>query len=407
MHKQKARSPLPIEPPTRETSPSASNAAADARRWLRKLLATSLFYSGGLRAVQFAGRYMALENHDGRLSKLCRATHPRFVVLCYHRVGVGGVPLFSELPSWVFEAQMRYIRRHYRVLSLDELCEEMQRPSETKDAVVVTFDDGYRDLYTDALPTLKKYQIPATIFLPIRCIETGEVPWYDRIFLALKVFPKDRLQITLEVPRTFCLDSYQARIDAAAEIIRHFRKIPDQRRKAEAAALEDQVTLPADALSDRMLTWEQVRTMCRDGVSFGSHTMTHPAVSQLSASQLESELAESKRILRERTGQEAPHFAYPFGQPTDCGTTAEPYLERYGYRSAVTTVEGINQPGGALFSLRRSQICNERSISMFALRLNQLFLTSPAKISRLPHPGGIASEAARAPEKPLSTVNSA
>jgi peptidoglycan/xylan/chitin deacetylase (PgdA/CDA1 family) len=350
-------------------------------------VAAGLFHSGALRILHAFTRYYELSGSTGgSLGLSRRAAHPKFLVLCYHRIGTEGVPLFSELPSDVFDAQMRYVRSRYRVISLDDLCQEMEQPSRKGDAIAVTFDDGYRDLHTHALPILRKYKIPATIFLPVSCIERGEVPWYDRIFLALKVFPKDEFEIILDRPRSFQLISLQARLETAAEIIQYLRTLPDHRRKEYCAALEAQIILPQDELKDRMLTWHQIRAMCREGITFGSHTMTHPAVSQLTGAQLDGELGESKRALENRIGSPVVHFAYPFGQPADCGTAAIPFLARNGYRSAATTVEGVNEPGDNRYELRRSQVGNERSISMFAFRLNQLFLSSGVQSSATSFP---------------------
>jgi peptidoglycan/xylan/chitin deacetylase (PgdA/CDA1 family) len=350
--------------------------ASPRHRW-RDAVAASLFHTGALRILQAFTRYYEFSGGNGRRLQLSRRdAHPKFLVLCYHRIGTNGIPLFSELPPAMFEAQMRYVRRRYRVLSLDDLCEEMGNPSRKRDAVAVTFDDGYRDLHTHALPVLRKYQIPATIFLPVACIETGQVPWYDRIFLALKVYPKDELRIDVGRPRSFQLFSLRARLETATEIIQYLRTLPDDRRREYCAAMEEQITLPQDELKDRMLTWDQIRAMGREGITFGSHTMTHPAVSRLTASQMDHELGESKRALELRIGSPTAHFAYPFGQPADCGTTALPFLVRIGYRSASTTVEGVNEPGDNPYQLRRSQVGNERSISLFAFRLNQLFLSS-------------------------------
>lgn len=364
-----------------------SDEASRRLRW-RDAVATVLFHAGVFRILQAFSRYFELrESNHGRLLLSHREAHPKFLVLCYHRVGENGIPLFSELSPALFEAQMRYLRRRYRVLSLDALCKEMEGPSQKGDAVAVTFDDGYRDLYTHALPVLRKYQIPATIFLPFVSIETGQVPWYDRVFLALKVSPKDELEIVLDRPRSFRLSSLKARLETAAEIIQYLRTLPDDRRREYCAALEETIILPQDELKDRMLTWDHIRAMCREGITFGSHTMTHPAVSRLTESQLESELGESKRALENRIGSPSVHFAYPFGKPADCGTAALPFLVRNGYRSAATTVEGVNEPGGNCYQLRRSQVGNERSISMFAFRLNQLFLSSGAQGSAVPYPG--------------------
>jgi peptidoglycan/xylan/chitin deacetylase (PgdA/CDA1 family) len=363
------------EPSTRQRS-GDGHEASPRHRW-RDAVAASLFHTGALRILETFTRYYEFSGGNGRRLQLSRRdAQPKFLVLCYHRIGTNGIPLFSELPPAMFEAQMRYVRRRYRVLSLDDLCEEMGNPSRKRDAVAVTFDDGYRDLHTHALPVLRKYQIPATIFLPVACIETGQVPWYDRIFLALKVYPKDELRIDVGRPRSFQLFSLRARLETATEIIQYLRTLPDDRRREYCAAMEEQITLPQDELKDRMLTWDQIRAMDREGITFGSHTMTHPAVSRLTASQMDHELGESKRALEQRIGSPTAHFAYPFGQPADCGTTALPFLVRIGYRSASTTVEGVNEPGDNPYQLRRSQVGNERSISLFAFRLNQLFLSS-------------------------------
>jgi peptidoglycan/xylan/chitin deacetylase (PgdA/CDA1 family) len=391
---------LPVEHAKRDS------AAAAPRPGWRTAVAAGLVYSGAIRLLQIAGRFCEItrESPDGP-SRLRKADHPKFAVLCYHRIGTGGIPLFSELPAKSFEAQMRYIRRRYRVLSLDQLCEEMQRPRQRADAVAVTFDDGYRDLYTQALPVLKKYQIPATIFLPIVPIETGEVPWYDKIFLGLRVFPEHRLEITLEVSRIFQLSSHKARIDAAAEIIAYLRTIPDDQRKMHCSALEKRFHPPADQLANRMLTWEQIRAMGREGIDFGSHTMTHPAVSQLNETDLKLELGESKRILEQRIGKDVAHFAYPFGKPADCGLVARAILERTGYRSAGTTTEGINQAGDDCYELRRTQIGNERSPAMFIFKLNQLFFNC-RKSSPCAENSAI-TEPLTEPERPPVVVKSA
>jgi peptidoglycan/xylan/chitin deacetylase (PgdA/CDA1 family) len=371
----------PIVDSEARQSSSAICEVAGRPRW-RDAVAAGLFYSGALRIVQAIARnYELKRDARSKFSLTRRKAHPKFVVLCYHRIGIGGIPLFSELSPPLFEAQIRYVSNRYRVLSLDDLCAEMERPSGKDDGVTVTFDDGYRDLYTHALPVLRKYRIPATIYLPLTSIETGEVPWYDRIFLALKVWSKDELEIVLDRPRTFLLGSLQSRIRAAAEIIQHLRTLPDDTRKEYCQLLEERTVLPQNELEDRMLTWEQIRAMRHEGISFGSHTMTHPVVSRLTAAQLERELADSKSILELRIGSPAAHFAYPFGKPADCGTLAEPFLKRVGYRSAVTTVEGSNQPGDNRYEFRRTQICNESTISMFALKLNQLFLSYETEAS--------------------------
>ena len=317
--------------------------------------------------------YALEQTPSGR--RLRRQSVPRFAILCYHRVGTGGVPLYSELPAEMFEAQMRHLKKNYRVISLDRMIQEISDPASLAPTVAITFDDGYRGLYTEAFPILRKYNIPATVFLTVEPIETCSVAWYDRIFLALHVAPQNVLEITLDQPRRFELSSPSARMRAAVEIITWFRSVSPQRRKEGCAALEKQIQLPADALRDRMLAWDQIQTMHRAGISFGGHTMTHPVVSRLSPTELDWEISESTRILEQKLDAPVRHFAFPFGKRDECSDAAIRLLAQRGYHSAGTTEWGLNSTGSDSFLLRRIQIGEIGSLAMFAFQLNRLFLS--------------------------------
>ena len=364
---------------------AASGASADAssssrrfRERFKQVVASSLYHSGLLRLAQpLAGTHELTSVEGSRLPRLRRFAGSKFGILCYHRVGTEGVPLFSRLEPRVFEAQMRYIKKHYRVVPLGQMCRELQEVRPVAPTLAVTFDDGYRDLYTYAFPVLQKYGIPATIYLIGQCMETGEAPWYDRVFVALKAAPGTTLDVQMNGSRSFELSSPAARAMAAWEIVCYLRTIPDARRREWCAAFESRVASPESELSSRMLDWDQVRTMHRGGVSFGAHTMTHPAVSRLDAAELESELGLSKRLLENGLGVSVEDFAYPFGKPADCSAAAERFLGRRGYRSAVTTVEGINSAGTNMLSLHRLQIGDDRSMSSFAFTVTRMFLGDP------------------------------
>lgn len=378
--------------PSRGEQPAQTDAGSrkdvrtpETRSW-KNTVAEALYRSGLLRVVQLTSRRIELRpNGASRPVPLRSASSPKFVIMCYHRVGAGGVPLYSALEPEVFEAQMRFLRERYRVISLSTLLEGLSSPGPSQQSVAITFDDGYRDVYTHAFPILKKYQIPATIYLSAEAIEMNQIAWYDRVFLALSVAPGDKLDLMLDRPRRFLLPTAASRLRSAEEIISYLRTIPDDERKEFCMALEKQVPLPAERMTGRMLTWEQIGTMQSEGVSFGSHTLTHPAVSRLDSVGLERELRESKARLEERLGVAVEDFAYPFGKPEDYGKTAGAVAD-CGYRSASTTNWGINTSGTNPYELRRVAIGEERQLSVFAMRLAQLFLSSvgsPVRVSEI------------------------
>lgn len=99
------------------------------------------------------------------------------VVLCYHRIGAFDV---LTKPAEDFRREMQYIKQRYECISLDELCrrlladESFRRP-----AVVVTFDDGYRDNFTAAVPILKAIGVPTTFFVATGFMSTDRVFPHD------------------------------------------------------------------------------------------------------------------------------------------------------------------------------------------------------------------------------------
>jgi peptidoglycan/xylan/chitin deacetylase (PgdA/CDA1 family) len=360
----------------RRVEPSFAEASTPPHprpRW-REFAIEGLYRAGAVRLMERMARSLELKSaRGGKWQHVGRISAPRFAILCYHRVGTGGVPLYSQLPAKSFEAQIRYLRKNYRIISMDQLIAEMANPVSLAPTVAVTFDDGYRGLFTEAYPILQAYGIPATIFLTIDAIETGQVAWYDRIFLALKVATGAELELDIEGPRRFSLVSPLVRMQAAVEIISCLRLLSPSRRKECCADLESKVQLPQDELQDRMLTWDQIRAMHLGGVSFGAHTMSHPVVSRLSEAELTWEILESKRILELRLDSPVRHFAFPFGKREECGNTAA-MLAKGGFHSASTTEWGLNSRGTDPFQLRRVQIGEMGTQAMFAFQLSQLFL---------------------------------
>ena len=359
---------------------------------VRELLASGIYRSGLLGVLRQFTKKWELYESAGTVFRRGLA-EPRFVILCYHRVGLEGVPLYSKLEPTVFEAQMQYLRRNYKVLSMEELLVELECPTSTEPGVAVTFDDGYVDLFEHAFPALKKYQIPATIYAIAEGIETGMAPWYDRLFLGLRVYPNSTITIDLDTSTVLGLESSAARLAATKCIVDWLRKQPDSLRLDYCAALARRLPVPENELQKRMLSWEQLRVMQAHRISCGSHTVTHPVLSRVDGEQRMRELRDSREILESRLGRPVLDFAFPFGQPDDCAGVTESDLESCGYRSAVTTTPGANRREANRYALRRVSIGEQRSLPLFAYWLNSLFLRRAVAVPFSPTPlsSGIAA----------------
>lgn len=293
----------------------------------------------------------------------------RFQILTYHKVSTDPDPLFAPLHPSIFEEQMRFLKKYYNVLPLAETVERCRRGTLPARAVVITFDDGYRDNYEVAFPILKKYALSATIFVATGVIGNGAVLWHDRVFDAFRFATVDRTVLQDEELRELSLETVAARERSLQLALDRARELygPQQSRFVERLEDAFKPAFPADHDRARMLDWEQVREMHRAGIEFGSHTVTHPVLSRIPSEAVARELHESQRRLSDELGASVVTFAYPNGRAADYNDAVKGVLKECGYLCAVTTERGVNRLDNDPFELKRGQPW-DTEINSFRLR---------------------------------------
>jgi len=262
----------------------------------------------------------------------------RFQVLAYHKVSPDPHPFFAPVHPDVFEKQIDFLSRRYRVMPLLELVERSRSGDVPARAVAITFDDGYRDNYDYAFPILKKYRVGATIFVSTGAIDTGEPLWHDRIFDAFRF---------ATVEHALSLKPVLAK---AKELYGEGRqRFVEKIEAALRPALEE-------TAKDRMLTWHQIRQMHAAGIDFGSHTVSHTILTRIPRHELVRELCESReQISGHLGGVPISSFAYPNGHAGDYNDEVQSVLKDAGYVCAVTSEFGFNNVFSNPFELRRGQ----------------------------------------------------
>src|SRR5271166_48364 len=104
----------------------------------RHMVASGSYQSGLLRAFQAFSRHCEYASDNGGGERFRRVRKQKYVVLGYHSVGTRGFPLYCRLPRRVFAEQMRYIKRHYRIISLRQMIEELEDGNGKGQSIVVT-----------------------------------------------------------------------------------------------------------------------------------------------------------------------------------------------------------------------------------------------------------------------------
>jgi peptidoglycan/xylan/chitin deacetylase (PgdA/CDA1 family) len=208
------------------------------------------------------------------------------VVLCYHRIG--GCGSMSKTPDQ-FRRDLAYLRQHYDCITLRELCTRLQNnESCPRRTAVVTFDDGYRDNFTAALPLLKAAKVPATFF-----VNPGFVG-RDRMF------PHDNL--------------------SRAEAFWRYGPEADYRK----------------------MSWDELREAQSAGFEIGSHTVNHVDLGKVDAEVVRREVSDSLAILNDELGQQSRSFAFPWGRQENCPPYAVTLVREAGYYGAVRCMDRTN-----------------------------------------------------------------
>lgn len=323
---------------------------------LFRLFSSALFYSGVLTLTRHISNRFQLHSRRPNsigFPQIRRSIRRTVQVLAYHRVNDYQDPFFPAVTTSVFGKLMHYVATNYNVLPLQEAVERIQRNDVPDDALVVTFDDGYRDNYVHAFPILRDLAIPATVFLATDAIESQMVLWHDRVFHA---FRESRCSALLNFgpeQKSYSLSGLGAKLSAQRAVLQFLWSLNDRDRGHWLNQLMEQLEIVEDAYPHEMLTWDEIRTMHQNGMTFGSHTASHPILSRLSPAQIRKEVSESKRVIENNLKVPVTTFAYPVGRRQDLNGTTKAILKETEYVCALTTIPGTNGYDADLFEMRR------------------------------------------------------
>lgn len=275
---------------------------------------------------------------------------PGVIVLMYHRI-LGADRTLAGLPVETFTSQMRWLKQHCDPIAPDVLRERVQRPSRVRPAVLVTFDDGYRDYHDLAYPVLESLGIPAVVFLATSFLDEGGMLWTDEVQWAALSTPKERVTLPWADGPALTLTDARAREALGERARAHLKKLPDGERRAAVRALVHELGDPP-AKERQMLTWDEVRRASRL-TTWGGHSHTHPIMSRLDADAAEREIRTCKERIAAETGVTPTTFAYPNGRPSDYTPETQQILRRHGFDLAFSTSEGIAGPDSDWMAVKR------------------------------------------------------
>ena len=326
------------------------------------------------------------------------------LVVGYHRVVKDfevsqNLSISSMLVSEAtFERQLSWIGKHYRFVSSNEMTSAMEtgqkarKSTNDKPAAMVTFDDGYQDVYQNALPILKRMGIPATMFVVTDLVGTRQILLHDELYLLLNdiirnhpeskpaflrdVASTDSLNVPeLLTPLSNALDNDTDAYHATRLIL---GKLSQSGLRKIIALLRQHIALDGESTrAFQMMDWDMLRDWVAQGMTVGSHSKTHALLAKESPAVIEEEIEGSRLELERQLNVPIKDFAYPDGsfdtdvlKAIDCG----------GYKAAYTVCNHQN-PDYPMLSIPRRMLwentCSgafgQFSSAMLSCQTNGLF----------------------------------
>lgn len=333
--------------------------------------------------------FLAAALERTRTGSVLSATVARWsglLVFNYHRIGDPQGQLFDHALFSAtideFDAQVRFLKKHYDVIGVDEINDAVQDHSAA--TVMITFDDGYRDNFESAFPVLQAHNAQAVFFITSGFLDHHPVAWWDEISWMIRASSQSQLEVNhLEGAHssldTVSIATADDRAAAIQQLLLAFKTLPEQQTADFLEQLGEATgtgRCPRDVAEQVWMTWEMVREMHRVGMSIGAHTVTHPVLANCNPERQHFEVSESKRRIEQELGSPVTAFSYPVGQPHSFTEETRAILRDSGFAWGFSFYGGYctaahNDP----FDLKRMPVTRQlpRDLFQSIARLPQIF----------------------------------
>jgi peptidoglycan/xylan/chitin deacetylase (PgdA/CDA1 family) len=309
-------------------------------------------------------------------------------VLTYHGIlpegcSPGTSPVEGGLiPATQFRRHVRFLKSRYRLISPEHFrAWRNGQESLPQRPVLLTCDDGLRNVLTDMVPILQEEEVRCLFFVTgLSLEETEEDLWYDELYRMLEAAPGDAsVAVGGKAVRK---DSCSAKNISGIwwSLVEQCSALNAGDRKRTLRSLRKEWRLPdeggrpGDGHSSRrypLLNRQELRQLIAQGMTVGAHTLSHPVLAKMPAELAEEELRECKVRLESHLQQEVWAMAYPFGHEGSAGTREMAMAERAGYACAfLNSGGGLSGLGSPRFALSRAHVTAQMNLAELEAHLS-------------------------------------
>lgn len=277
--------------------------------------------------------------------------------LMYHRFGAPARRRAIGIET--FERQLVRLRSRHHVFTCTTLARHWISGHVPADSVALTIDDGYREVYTEVFPLLKRLALPATIYVVTDFVDGRLWLWPDRVaHVMLTTRQRDWVFAVNGRRIPYTLASEASRLKAWSDCADYLLTLrpPERDQQIDLLARDLGVVLPDEPpVGYEPVTWAQLREMSDAGFEVASHGCTHPRMSLLDEAGIREEATRSRHRIEEMVGRPVTSFSYPHGTQDDVNDQVREGVVNAGYENAVMSVDS-NRPMSDPLLLPRTAI---------------------------------------------------
>jgi len=298
----------------------------------------------------------------GLVNFLIHKTRQQLRILMYHGVSP------SSVTEEIFAQHLKFIQKHFTCYWMREVPELLNTLSKghvpEKPPLVLTFDDGLKNNLTKAVPLLKKYNIKATFFLVSDLLKKpNTMLWNHETQCLLMLINNSNLPKEIGPFSS----NKKERWPQVKSFVNTIKKMPGEKRVELLNTLQSILPKPSyeDWMFDEFVLMSEKDVLSLpDFIEIGSHTLTHPILTQISDAEARNEIQISLKELENLTGKQIHSFCYPNGN----FLKRDLNFVREVYKAAVSVEEGLVSPhiqNDDLFHLKRIPAANNMNDFIF------------------------------------------
>lgn len=276
----------------------------------------------------------------------------RLSILIFHRVLDAPDPLFpDEVDRRRFDEIAGWLARWFNVLPLGDAVQRLVAGTLPSRAAAITFDDGYADNWTNAVPILQRHGLSATFFIATGFLNGGRM-WNDTIIESVRRTNATTLDLSQFGCGAWSIEGAEAKRAAIGRLLTRVKHLPFSQRDEVVRFVP--AVCGVELPTDLMMTDDQVVQMVASGMEVGAHTRSHPILTRLDDDLAAEEILASRQYLSTLLSRDIDLFAYPNGrQGDDFDARHVRMVRELGFRAAVATNPGAATGEAHLYRLPR------------------------------------------------------